>query len=119
MYPSAILTSSHSHEDIDTSALSLNDTGRLSEWKLRCPLGGPKYKHEHEEALVSLGRTVGIFSEESSQKGWIFRRAIPKWEFPFPHRSDGQALSFATCFRETQSDRWSWRMLWDCWCDAT
>lgn len=67
----------YSRKDIDTSALSLNDTGRLSEWKLRCPLGGPKYKHEHEEAL-----------------------------------------SFARCFTETLSDRWSWRMLWDCWCDA-
>jgi len=102
----------------------------LSEWKLRCPLGGPKYKHEHEEALFFFGKWEGIFEscyeiEESigripiSKMGGCFEREFLE-EFPFPHMgSDGQALSFARCFTETLSDRWSWRMLWDCWCDAT
>ena len=38
------------HQEVDTGAVGLNDTGRLGESKLRCSIGGPKYKFEHEEA---------------------------------------------------------------------
>ena len=53
------------------SAASLNDSRRVSEFKLRCPLGGAKYKDEHLEVL---GRMVG-------------RSGLPKghyiiWMFP-------------------------------------
>ena len=42
-------------QEVDTSAVSVNDTARLSESKLRCHLGGPKYRHEHHQ-VPRMGR---------------------------------------------------------------
>ncbi|CAK9005375.1 unnamed protein product [Durusdinium trenchii] len=71
----------YSRKEVDTSAVSVNDTARLSESKLRCHLGGPKYRHEHHQA-EKLAACFGDHEQWSWALIWVcwcevkFRRGM-------------------------------------------
>ncbi|CAK9005266.1 unnamed protein product [Durusdinium trenchii] len=60
----------YSRKEVDTSAVSVNDTARLSESKLRCHLGGPKYRHEHHQA-EKLAACFGDHEQWSWALIWV------------------------------------------------